>query len=182
MLGYILSAVVILLLFSYFIAWPVVEYFRDPKGLRKYPNLNLLSGITDLAFCYEAHKGFRSHALLVAHQKSPVVRIGPNSLSYSDLAAIKVGLSTASKHWDHAKNDQRTFMGTTQSVSKTSSMIPWLVLITISPMYEISWSTSANVASCPVPMLSKILKAGNTKSLIRQHASLWPQMPALPSL
>lgn len=90
MIGYILSALVTFFLFSYCVVWPVVEYFRDPKGLRKYPNLNFLSGITDLAFCYEAHKGFRSHALLEAHQKSPVIRIGPNSLSYSDLSAIKV--------------------------------------------------------------------------------------------
>lgn len=90
MFGYMLFAVVALSLVSYFITWPLIQYFRDPKGLRKYPNLNLLSGITDLAFIYESHKGFRSHALLEAHEKSPVVRIGPNSLSYSDLAAIKV--------------------------------------------------------------------------------------------
>ena len=90
MFGYLLFAAVAFSLISYFVIWPVVEYFRDPKGLRKYPNLNFLSGITDLAFVYESHKGFRSHALLEAHQKSPVIRIGPNSLSYSDLAAIKV--------------------------------------------------------------------------------------------
>ena len=90
MIGYILIALVVFFLFSYFIVWPVVEYFRDPKGLRKYPNLNILSGITDFSFIYEAHKGFRSQVLLVAHQKSPVVRIGPNSLSYSDISAIKV--------------------------------------------------------------------------------------------
>lgn len=91
MYGTILFAVTAFSLLSYFIIWPVVDYFRDPKGLRKYPNLNLLSGVTDLGFLYEAHKGFRSNALLAAHQKSPVVRIGPNSLSYSDLSAIKVG-------------------------------------------------------------------------------------------
>lgn len=90
MFGLILSALVAFLFVSYFVTWPVVEYFRDPKGLRKYPNLNLLSGITDLGFVYEAHKGFRSRALLKAHQKHPVVRIGPNSLSYSSIAAIKV--------------------------------------------------------------------------------------------
>lgn len=90
MLGYIFTAVVTFSLFVYFIIWPLLEYVRDPKGLRKYPNLNILSGITDLSFCYEAHKGFRSDVLLKAHQKSPVIRIGPNSLSYSDISAIKV--------------------------------------------------------------------------------------------
>jgi hypothetical protein len=91
MIGFILSAVVSLSLLSYFVIWPVVVYFRDPKGLRKYPNLNVLSGITDLGFVYEAHQGFRSSALLKAHKKHPVVRIGPNSLSYSSISAIKVG-------------------------------------------------------------------------------------------
>src|ERR1035441_402871 len=90
MIGYILSALLALFLFSYSVVWPVIEYFRDTKGLRKFPNLNSLSGITDLSFIYEAHKGFRSRALLKVHQKSPVVRIGPNSLSYSDISAIKV--------------------------------------------------------------------------------------------
>ncbi|TVY32984.1 Tryprostatin B 6-hydroxylase [Lachnellula subtilissima] len=89
MYGIILFAVTAFSLFAYFILWPVVDYFRDPKGLRKYPNLNFLSGVTDLSFMYEARKGFRSNALLEAHQKSPVVRIGPNSLSYSDISAIK---------------------------------------------------------------------------------------------
>ncbi|TVY34702.1 Benzoate 4-monooxygenase [Lachnellula occidentalis] len=89
MYGIILFAVTTFSLFSYFILWPVVNYFRDPKGLRKYPNLNFLCGVSDLGFMYEAHKGFRSNALLEAHQKSPVVRIGPNSLSYSDISAIK---------------------------------------------------------------------------------------------
>lgn len=77
-------------LVSYFIIYPVIYYFWDPKGLRKYPNLNLFSGITDLAFIWEANKPFRSDALRKAHKKSPVVRIGPNSLSYSDVSAIKV--------------------------------------------------------------------------------------------
>jgi hypothetical protein len=92
MYGFILTAIVILCLFVYFIVYPVVVYFLDPKGLRKYPNLNFISGITDLGFIYESNKGFRSKALLEAHKKSPVVRIGPNSLSFSDISAIKVGV------------------------------------------------------------------------------------------
>lgn len=90
MYGYILFALGFFSLLSYLVIYPVFEYFRDPKGLRKYPNLNFLSGVTDLSFVYVAHKGFRSQALLEAHKKSPVVRIGPNSLSFSDLGAIKV--------------------------------------------------------------------------------------------
>ncbi len=90
MYGYLLTAVVLLCSFLYFILYPVLVYFHDPKGLRKYPNLNLISGITDLGFIYESNRGFRSNALLEAHKKSPIVRIGPNSLSFSDISAIKV--------------------------------------------------------------------------------------------
>lgn len=90
MYGYVLGALTASSLFIYLILWPVFVYFKDPKGLRKYPSLNVLCGFTDLGFMWEAHKGFRSDALLKAHKKSPVVRIGPNSLSYSDITAIKV--------------------------------------------------------------------------------------------
>jgi cytochrome P450 len=89
MYGYILAAVTAFSCFCYFIIYPVAYYFYDPKGLRKYPNLNLISGITDLGFILEANSSFRSQKLLEAHKTSPVIRIGPNSLSYSDLAAIK---------------------------------------------------------------------------------------------
>lgn len=90
MLGPIFLAGTGLLLFSYFICYPLIEYLRDPKGLRRYPNLNIFSGITNLSFIYEAHQGFRSKKLLEAHKKFPVIRIGPNSLSYGDPKAIKV--------------------------------------------------------------------------------------------
>ncbi|KAJ9497391.1 hypothetical protein H2202_007195 [Exophiala xenobiotica] len=89
MLGFLFSILTLVLTFTYFVVVPLIEYFRDPKGLRKYPNLTLLSGISDLPFIYEAHKGFRSHALLKAHEKHPVVRIGPNALSYGVKEAVK---------------------------------------------------------------------------------------------
>lgn len=78
-----------LFLFSYFIVRPLWNYFRDPKGLRKYPNMNPLCGITNLGFMWEAHKGFRSKKLYEMHKEHPVIRTGPNSLSYGSLAAIK---------------------------------------------------------------------------------------------
>lgn len=90
MFGYILASTSILLLFIYFIIFPVIAFYRDPKGLRKYPSLNFLCAFSDLGFIWEANKPLRSRALLEAHKTSPVVRIGPNSLSYSDLSAIKV--------------------------------------------------------------------------------------------
>ncbi|KAK4984720.1 hypothetical protein LTR66_008402, partial [Elasticomyces elasticus] len=74
---------------SYFVIKPVFDYFRDPKGLRKFPNLNAISGITNLGFMWEAHKGFRSKRLYELHKTHPVIRIGPDSLSFGDPNAIK---------------------------------------------------------------------------------------------
>ncbi|OCK75377.1 cytochrome P450 [Lepidopterella palustris CBS 459.81] len=89
MYGLIVAATTALFFVSYFIIMPVVNYFRDPKGLRRYPNFNAIAGISDLGFMYEAQKGFRSSKLNELHKKYPVVRIGPNSLSYGSPHAIK---------------------------------------------------------------------------------------------
>lgn len=68
-------------LFSYFFApyvvIPILNYSRDPKGLRCYPNFYTLSSVSDLPYIYEAHK------------EHPVLRVGPNSLFYDDPQAIK---------------------------------------------------------------------------------------------
>lgn len=48
-----------------------------------------LVSLSDLPFLYESHNGFRSRNLFEAHKKHPVLRIGPNSLSYADPRAIK---------------------------------------------------------------------------------------------
>ena len=90
MWGYVCAAVVALALGIYSVVVPVVVYFKDPKQLRQYPNLNIIAGITDLGFIWESHQGFRSKTLLELHKKHPVVRIGPNSLSYGGVKAIKV--------------------------------------------------------------------------------------------
>ncbi|GAB1207703.1 hypothetical protein APSETT445_006432 [Aspergillus pseudonomiae] len=76
-------------LLIYYFVIPIINYFRDPKGLRKYPNLTVVSGISDLPLVYYSHKGIRSQVLFEAHKKHPVLRIGPNKLSYADPVAIK---------------------------------------------------------------------------------------------
>lgn len=78
-----------LVVVGYFIVYPVAYYFYDPKGLRKYPNFYRLSGISDLPLICETYGGFRSRSLLEAHKEHPVLRIGPNSLSFSHPNAIK---------------------------------------------------------------------------------------------
>lgn len=83
-LGVILS-----LLFVYYGILPVFDYYRDPKGLRKYPNYSVWSGISNIPIVILSHKGIRSRTLYEAHKKHPVLRIGPNSLSYAHPDAIK---------------------------------------------------------------------------------------------
>ncbi|USP74853.1 cytochrome P450 monooxygenase [Curvularia clavata] len=101
------AAALIVLLVVYFIIYPIVIYFRDvngnsnstPKikynsilnitGLRRYPNMHPFSGISNLPFMILAHSGARSTYLSKLHRTHPVIRTGPNSLSYGNLQAIK---------------------------------------------------------------------------------------------
>jgi cytochrome P450 len=51
--------------------------------------MSLLSGISDIPFMILAHTGSRSRNLVKLHDKRPVLRTGPNTLSYRDPRAIK---------------------------------------------------------------------------------------------
>ncbi|EFX05103.1 cytochrome p450 monooxygenase [Grosmannia clavigera kw1407] len=72
-----------------FVIHPLYVYFRDEKDLRKYPAMNWLAGISNLGFMYEAAVGFRSDKLYRLHQIHPVIRTGPNALSFAGGQAIK---------------------------------------------------------------------------------------------
>ncbi|KAF2152237.1 cytochrome P450 monooxygenase [Myriangium duriaei CBS 260.36] len=89
MIGFAAVSVALITSFLYFIVFPVIAYFLDPKGFRRYQDFRWGAGITNLSFIWEAHQGFRSLTLSDLHQKHPVLRIGPNSLSFSDPRAIK---------------------------------------------------------------------------------------------
>ncbi|KAL3450480.1 cytochrome P450 [Aspergillus insuetus] len=80
-----------LALFWYTFVFPVVRYLYDAKGLRKYPNVSPLSGLTDLHHCYLSARGYRSKSFYEAHKQkgAPILRTGPNSLSFGDIRAIK---------------------------------------------------------------------------------------------
>ncbi|KAF2098573.1 cytochrome P450 [Rhizodiscina lignyota] len=73
----------------YFIIKPIVEYFYDAKRLRQYPNQNFLSGFTNLGYIYERLAAFRTANLNEAHKEHPIIRLGPNALSFGDVRAIK---------------------------------------------------------------------------------------------
>lgn len=89
MLGFIFLGAAITAFISYYIFLPVILYFYDRKGLRKYPNYSILSGVTDLCHCYLSAGGFRSRDLHEAHKENPILRIGPNALSFGHTKAIK---------------------------------------------------------------------------------------------
>ena len=67
----------------------VSSYLFDAKGLRKYPNQNIFSGITDFAYLYEIRKGLRTIKVHEAHKDKPIIRLGPNTLSFGDVKAVK---------------------------------------------------------------------------------------------
>jgi hypothetical protein len=90
MLGYAFSALLAVCVAVQFLVIPIFHYFNDPKGLRRFPTLDRFAGFTNLSFMIEAHRGFRSKKLQILHKTHPVIRTGPNSLSYGDAQAIKV--------------------------------------------------------------------------------------------
>ena len=91
MLGYASACVLLIYLLLYFVIYPIILYLQDAKGLRKYPNLGYLSGVTNIPYMIESSHGRRSETLAELHQKHPIIRIGPNTLSFGSCRAIKVG-------------------------------------------------------------------------------------------
>ncbi|EXJ72396.1 uncharacterized protein A1O5_04900 [Cladophialophora psammophila CBS 110553] len=73
----------------YYFVLPVLHYFWDAKRLRKYPNWSTFSGISDLPYVLLSSKGSRSKSIHEAHKIAPILRIGPNSLSFGHAKAIK---------------------------------------------------------------------------------------------
>jgi hypothetical protein len=75
---------------AFLISKSLFVYFRDGKGLRKFPGLTSLSPFTNLPYMWYAHRGWRYLAVHEAHRKlGPVVRVGPNSVSFNEIAAVK---------------------------------------------------------------------------------------------
>lgn len=73
------------------LSWRLFTYFHDPKRLRRFTNMSLFSGLTNVPFIMVAHTGQRSEYVLKRHRQTGkgVLRIGPQHLSYSDPQAIK---------------------------------------------------------------------------------------------
>ncbi|THV85399.1 cytochrome protein [Aureobasidium pullulans] len=82
------SACILYLLFSLLVS-PLISYYRDRKGFRKFNNYSLFSAISDWPYCLLSARGHRSRDLTQLHKTSPIIRIGPNNLSFGRTDAIK---------------------------------------------------------------------------------------------
>lgn len=69
--------------------WLLATYLLDTKNLRRFPNASTLSGISNLSFILQRWRGFRTKEVHAAHEQYPVVRVGPNTVSFSTPKAIK---------------------------------------------------------------------------------------------
>ena len=90
MYGILLLGGCLVFIVARLIIWPVLQYFIDSNGLRRFPNMSFWSGVSDMPYMLESAKGYRCGMLAELHKEHPVIRIGPNSLSYCDARAIKV--------------------------------------------------------------------------------------------
>lgn len=71
------------------LTYPVIYYFLDPKGLRKYP-IPSVAAITPLWQMYHNWYGEKYIAVDKAHKRvGKVVRLGPNHVSFSSPQAFK---------------------------------------------------------------------------------------------
>ncbi|OJJ77439.1 hypothetical protein ASPBRDRAFT_50319 [Aspergillus brasiliensis CBS 101740] len=88
MLGLLIFAGTTFAAATYAFVLPIFWYLYDPKGLRKYPGFSPLSGFTDLRHVYLSACGYRSRDLYKAHHRAPILRTGPNALSFGNVKAI----------------------------------------------------------------------------------------------
>ncbi|KAJ3534186.1 hypothetical protein NM208_g7650 [Fusarium decemcellulare] len=72
-----------------FILEPWVAYWRDVKKLRRFPNATYCSGVSNLPFMIQRWRGFSSRQIHSTHQTHPILRIGPNTVSFSSPSAIR---------------------------------------------------------------------------------------------
>lgn len=171
MLGYALATIVASVSFLYCFVLPVIEYFRDPKGLRRFPALDSFAGITNISFMIQSHRGFRSKKLAELHKQHPVIRTGPKSLSFGDAQAIKVRWV----HFHHLQSNKltrnRIFTATTQNVQRMGNTSSRQELTIISPMLSIKAIMVVSARSSQRLMHSRIWKSGNSKSQIKRLVS-----------
>jgi cytochrome P450 len=77
------------LIIFYFIVKPIYTYFKDEKGLGRFPSASPLAGISNLWLAYVQYHTSRSRYVHAAHQNhGKIVRIQPSHLSFTEPKAI----------------------------------------------------------------------------------------------
>lgn len=84
MLYVMLLAVTTVLLPVAYLTSSLIIYFYDAKGLRRFHNLSIFSGMTDVPWVWESIRGRRYKTLHAAHKTATVVRVGPNTISFNN--------------------------------------------------------------------------------------------------
>ena len=90
MLGMIASVLVIYA--ASILLKPLLHYFRDENGLRKYPGENSLSGISGIGHNWELgrkHKIFHTNRLHDKLMKETVIRVAPKWLFFGKSRAVQ---------------------------------------------------------------------------------------------
>lgn len=76
----------------YAIAKLITQYFLDVHKLRQYPPITPLAAFTHLGYTLHlllTNDNFRTRRLYKLHQKHPIIRLGPNHVSYRSIEAIR---------------------------------------------------------------------------------------------
>lgn len=147
MYGFIFGVSAVLAGLAFLVGRCLFDYFKDPKGLRRYSNLDFFAGMTNIPFLVLAHKGFRSKRLQELHaQGIPVIRTGPNALSYGSSRAIKVcRLSISIFKLTTLMDEFRISTATIPNVTRTTSITSQLVRTSTLPMSQTRKTTLVSV-------------------------------------
>jgi hypothetical protein len=170
MYGLVLAAVGFMAFLGHMVLWPVIQYFLDPKGLRKYPKMAPLSGFSYIPFMMESAKGYRCGRLAELHKKHPILRTGPDTLSFSDTRAIKVDraiLCPGNEIKIEALTIGRIFMDMALIASRVIYTTPRRARIVMLRMWWTKRTISAKERSCQVLMLSKTWRIGSSRCLTK---------------
>lgn len=101
----------ILLFVTAVVIHPLYDYVRGEKCLRQYPVLHWTSPFTNLYYMWATYTHQRYKVVHAVHQKYPIVRLGPRSISFGQAIAIKDVLGFGS---NNLKDDfYKTLAGTT---------------------------------------------------------------------
>jgi benzoate 4-monooxygenase len=89
MIGILLFQGVAITFLAYYILLPIIEYYKDPKKLRRFPSVSV-AAFTDAWMVIQQYCYSRTVAVHRAHLKhGPIIRIGTSHISMASQQAIK---------------------------------------------------------------------------------------------